>query len=413
VTEAPIVIVGAGLAGLRAAQAIRTSGHDGEVVVIGAEPHLPYTRPPLSKGVLEGTDEPEATDLGGAALDVSWRLGTEVVTLLREARQLILGGGEQVPYRRLIVASGCRPRCWSGPGADLDGVLTLRTLDDSLALRERLVAGARIITIGAGFIGCEVAATARTLGRQVSMVDIAPHPLPALGPALGAWAAELHRRNGVGLHLGTGVASIEGAGHVEAVRLDDGTHLEADVVVVALGAVPNTDWLEGSGLAVGPGLRCDATLTSISDPDVLGAGDACTWPHPLTGGRPLRVEHWTNAVEQGRLAGSNVLRDPSRRNSHRSVPYVWSDQYGVRIQAAGLPADADRARTLEAAADGSRLVLACERGGRIRGAIAIAAPWRMVWYRKQIEQGAPIHDVAAAALADRGAVGPPREAVPA
>jgi len=413
VRRPPIVIAGAGLAALRAAKAIRAAGEEGEVVVLGAEERHPYTRPPLSKGVLEGTEAPESTDLGGASVDVTWRLGVRATRLDRATRQLVLAGGERLPYRRLLVATGCRPRPWTGPGADLDGVITLRTVDDSLALRERLLAGARLVTIGAGFIGCEVAATARALGVDVTMVDIAPQPLPALGPELGTWAAEHHRRHGVRMRLGVGVAGIEGTGQVAGVRLEDGTRVEADVAVVALGAVPDTDWLEGSGLALGPGVLCDATLTSLTDPDVLAAGDACTWPHPLTGGAPLRVEHWTNAVEQGRLAGQNLLRDPAERESHRTVPYVWSDQYGVRIQAAGLPAGAESARVLETGPDGRRLVLGCESAGRMRAAVAIAAPRRLVWYRQQIERGARMEDVAAAVQSDAGALGPPKEVVPA
>jgi NADPH-dependent 2,4-dienoyl-CoA reductase/sulfur reductase-like enzyme len=410
-TAAPIVVVGASLAGLRAAQAIRTAGEQGEVIVVGAEPHLPYTRPPLSKGVLQGVEPPDSTDLGGDALEVTWRLGVAAIKLDPDAHQVHLADGEVLAYRRLLIATGCRPRAWTGPGAKLEGVVTLRSLDDAHSLRERLAARPRVVTIGAGFIGCEVAATARALGLDVTMVDIAPHPMPALGPELGAWAAELHRRHGVRLRMGVGVEAIEGEGRVEAVRLADGSRVEADVAIVALGAVPDTAWLDDSGLALGPGVLCDATLTSVSDSDVLAAGDACTWPHPLNDGEPLRVEHWNNAVEQGRLAGRNLLREPAEREPHAAVPSMWSDQFGLRIQAAGLPHRSERMHVLERSPDGDRLVAAGERDGRIQAAVAVAAPRRLLWYRQQIERGATLSEVTAAVRADDAALGPAPEVV--
>lgn len=407
----PVVIVGASLAGLRAAQAIRAAGHDGEVVVVGAEPHLPYTRPPLSKGLLQGVEDEASADLGGHALDVDWRVGVAATQLDPERRELTLADGERLRYRRLVLATGSSPRPWTGPGAELDGVVTLRDLDDALALRERFRRRPRIVTVGAGFIGCEVAATARACGSEVTMVDIAPHPMPALGPELGAWAAALHRGHGVELRMGVGVDAIEGDGRVEAVRLADGSSLEADVAVIALGALPVTGWLEGSGLALDRGVSCDATLTSVSHSDVLAAGDICRWPHPLTDGEPLRVEHWNNAVEQGRLAGRNVLLDSDERATHETVPSMWSDQFGLRIQAVGLPDRADRMRLMEASPEGDRLVFAAERRGLLHAAVAVAAPRRLLWYRREIERGAPFEEVAAAVTADDGALGPAREVV--
>lgn len=408
---APIVIVGGSLAGLRAAQAMRKEGESGEIVVIGAEPHLPYTRPPLSKGVLAGAESPESTDLGGGDLDVTWRLGIRASGLDRAAREVLLDDGERVPYRRLLIATGSRPRPWPGAGGDLDGVATLRSLADALELRSRLEHASRLITIGAGFIGCEVAATARQRGLDVAIVDIAPLPMTVFGEELGAWVAQEHRKRGVELHLGVGVEAIEGVGRVEAVRLADGARVEGDLALVALGAVPDVDWLEDSGIALSTGVLCDATLTSVSDPDVLAAGDACAWPHPMTDGQPLRVEHWTNAVEQGRLAGRNLLREPHERTPYTAVPSMWSDQYDIRIQLAGLPVVGERAQILEADPEGSRLAAAWSRDGGIRAAATIAAPRRMVWYRQQIERGAGIDEVAAAVRADESALGPPAEAV--
>jgi len=410
--KAPIVVVGASLAGLRAATAIRAAGYDGELVIVGEEERLPYTRPPLSKGVLQGVEDPESTDLGGADLEVSWRLGARAGALDREAGRLVLADGEQIPYSRLVVATGSRPRQWMGPGARLAGLHTLRTLDDSLRLRDQLLRRPRLVTIGAGFIGCEVAATARALGLEVTMVDVAERPLAAFGASIGDWVERIHRARGVDVRLGVGVDAVEGAERVEAVRLADGTRIAADLAVVALGALPEVEWLRDSGLAIGPGVRCNATLTSVTDPDVLAAGDAAAWPHPLARQNAIRVEHWTNAAEGGRLAGRNALRAPGERERYESVPRMWSDQYGIRIQVAGLPEPAGPERVLEADPSGDRLVAACPDSGPIRAAVAIAAPRRMVWYRRQIEQGASVDEVAAAVRADEEALGPPREAVP-
>jgi 3-phenylpropionate/trans-cinnamate dioxygenase ferredoxin reductase component len=408
---APIVIVGASLAGLRAAQAIRSAGEDGEVVVVGAEPHLPYTRPPLSKGFLQGVEDEASTDLGGETLDVTWRLGVAAIGLDPDRRELELAGGEHLRYRRLVIATGSSPRKWMGPGAELDGVVTLRDRDDARALRERFARRPRVVTVGAGFIGCEVACTARACGLEVTMVDIASHPMPALGSELGAWAAQQHRTHGVELRMGVGVESIEGDERVEAVRLADGSRLEADVAVIALGALPEIGWLEGSGLSLAQGVSCDATLTSVSHPDVLAAGDVCRWPHPLTGEEPLRVEHWNNAVEQGRLAGRNVLLEPGVRAPHQTVPSMWSDQFGFRIQAVGLPHLADSMHVMEVNPGGDRLVFAAERRGALYAAVAVAAPRRLLWYRREIERGAPFEEALTAVRADEGALGPAPEAL--
>jgi 3-phenylpropionate/trans-cinnamate dioxygenase ferredoxin reductase component len=406
---APTLIVGGSLAGLRAAQAMRADGHLDEIVVIGDEPELPYTRPPLSKGVLGGSESPESTDLGAAALDVTWRLGVRAVGVDRAAREVILEDGERQPYRRLLAATGCRARSWPASGAELTGVLTLRSLSDAMELRARLEKAERLVTIGAGFIGCEVAATARGLGLEVAMVDIAPLPIPAFGTQVGTWIANRHREHGVELHLGVGAARIEGDGELEAVVLGDGTRLEADVGVVALGAVPETDWLAGSGLALDGGLLCDRTLTSVSDPDILAAGDLCTWPHPLDDGPPVRVEHWTNAVEQGRLAGRNLLRDPGDREPYAAVPSMWSDQYETRIQVAGLPTPGDETRILEGGLSDDRCAIAMSRAGRLVAAAVIGAPRRFVWYRRQIEQRASLAEVTAAIGADEMALATPAE----
>jgi NADPH-dependent 2,4-dienoyl-CoA reductase/sulfur reductase-like enzyme len=339
----PIVIVGASLAGLRAAQAIRKAGHDGPVIVIGAEPHLPYTRPPLSKELLHGEAEPALPCDG---LDVEWRLGTTATGLDLERREVELGD-ERLKYDRLLIATGMRARPGNG--------FTLRSLDDAVALKAALSRASSLAVIGAGFIGCEVAARARTLGLDVTLIDIAPQPMTALGPELGARCAELHRAHGVKLQLG------------------DGTPVEADVTVAALGAIPNTEWLRDSGLRLEPGVVCDELLQAAEH--VWCAGDVAAWPHPLAGGERIRIEHWTNAAEQGAAAARNLLGDLT---PYRAVPYFWSDQYDVRIQAAGLPHLAERFDHVE-----PDLALGM-RGDRVVAAVTFNAPRRLMQLRRQL-----------------------------
>jgi NADPH-dependent 2,4-dienoyl-CoA reductase/sulfur reductase-like enzyme len=383
------VIVGASLAGLRAAQAARRRGWDDELVIVGEESHMPYTRPPLSKELLTTATAGVADHLLPAEVDATWLLGERATEIERGTRRLQLAGGEPLGYDRLVIATGCRARRWAGPGAELAGLHLIRRAEDALALRAALADGPRVAIVGAGFIGCEVASSARALGLDVSLFDIAPTPMPALGPLLGERCAALHRARGVDLRLGVGIAALHGdTGRVRAVELADGTRHEADVVVVALGAVPCTDWLAGSGLAVERGVLCDATLTVEGDPDLLAAGDVAEWPHPLAGGRPIRVEHWTNAAEQGAHAGRNAVLAATDREPYVGIPSFWSDQYGIRIQALGLPHLADRHHVVEETDDGSRLVAVAERDGLLIGVVAFDGARRLPYYRRQI--GSPL-----------------------
>ena len=405
-----LVVVGASLAGMRAAHAARAKGFDGELTVIGAEAHPPYTRPPLSKELLGGTQEAADVDLRSDALDVDWRLGVSAAGLDREARVVRLADGAEVPYDRVIVATGCRARTWPvGDVAvhDLAGVHTLRDLDDALALRAELGEARRLTIVGAGFIGCEVAATARTLGVAVTLIDIAPTPMLPLGPELGARCADLHRDHGVDLRLGAGVSGIHGTdGRVATVTVG-ADRIDTDVLLIALGSALNDQWLRDSGLALDGGLVCDETLTSASDPDVLGAGDIVSWPQALLGGERARVEHWTVAAEHGRLAGANALLDPAERVPHATAPYFWSDQYGVKIQAVGFPARAETLRVLETTADGDRFVTAGERDGRLIGVIGFNAAARVAWYRRRLTPGATLDAIAAEVAAEPKALGAP------
>jgi NADPH-dependent 2,4-dienoyl-CoA reductase/sulfur reductase-like enzyme len=402
-----VVIVGASLAGLRAAQGARAGGFDGELVVVGDEPHLPYTRPPLSKEVLAGEAEADGVLLPSDAFDVQWRLGAAATKLDRARRRVVLADGDEVAYDRVILATGSRARQWPGAGAELEGVHVLRSLDDAIALRAALERRPRVVVVGAGFIGCEVAQTARKQDLDVTLIDIAPTPMLPLGEQLGEWCADLHRDNGVDLRLRTGVAAFHGDGRVESVELTDGTRIPADLVVVGLGALPNTEWLADSGLLLTPGLECDATLTSVSDSDVLGAGDIVSWPHPLADHDAIRIEHWTVAAEQGQQAGRNVLLAPDERKPYDQPPYFWSDQYDVKIQALGLPARAARLELLEATEDGSRLVYGGERDGRLVGVIAINAARRLGAYRMALADPSSYEELRVSVAGSEKALGAP------
>jgi NADPH-dependent 2,4-dienoyl-CoA reductase/sulfur reductase-like enzyme len=401
-----LVVVGASLAGLRAAQAARKAGFDGELVMVGEERHPPYTRPPLSKELLAGEHTVDRVQLPCDELGVEWRLGVPATGLDRDRQRVVLQNGDEVEYDRLILATGSRPRRWPGPGAELEGVHTLRGVDDALALRAAFDNRPRIAIIGAGFIGCEVAQTARKEDLDVTLIDIAPTPMLPLGPELGTWCAELHRERGVDVRLGTGVAAIIGDGRVRAVELTDGERVAADIVVVGLGAHPNIEWLVGSGLAAGSGLECDASLTT-SDPDILGAGDIVTWPHPLAEGEPIRIEHWTVAAEQGQLAGRNAMLAPDERKAYVVPPYFWSDQYDVKIQSLGLPGRAEGVELLESTPDRSRQVYGAERDGRLVGIIAINAARRLGAYRMALEDPPAFDELRATVATDPGALGAP------
>jgi 3-phenylpropionate/trans-cinnamate dioxygenase ferredoxin reductase subunit len=328
------VIVGAGMAGGKAAETLREEGFDGRVVLIGAEPERPYERPPLSKDYLRGESERAAVYLQE---DPSWyeqhevelRPSTAVESLDVAGRAVVLDGGERVPYDALLLATGAEPRRLAIPGADLEGVHVLRTLDDCDALRGVFDRGGRLVVVGAGWIGCEVAASARQRGMEVTVVEPQSVPLErVLGPELGAFYRDVHADHGVALRLGTGVEAIEGAGRVERVRAGDGTTLEADAVVIGVGVAPRTALAEGV-LDVDDGILVDAGLRTIAD-GVFAAGDVANHDHPILG--RLRVEHWANALEQGPAAARAML---GQDVSYDRVPYFFSDQYDVGMEYAG------------------------------------------------------------------------------
>jgi 3-phenylpropionate/trans-cinnamate dioxygenase ferredoxin reductase subunit len=393
-----VVVVGASLAGLRAAEALRSEGYDGAMEIVGAEPHLPYNRPPLSKELLAGTMRREEVHLQGTAeLAAEWRLGVAATALDVTARTVALDDGSRVAFDGLVIATGSRARPL---GSQIDGVFLLRTLDDSLHLRAALAEVDRVVVVGAGFIGCEVASTARALGCEVTMVDVGATPMePRVGPLVGAWAARFHEMHGVRLVLGVGVEELEHDGRLRAVRLADGTRIEADVAVVGLGSVPNTGWLAGSGLPLGDGVACDGALAVQGVRGVVAAGDVASWPYEPAGVR-LRVEHWSNAVEQGMWAARTLLHGAGVAGSFRTLPSFWSDQHGVRIQSIGLPGLGKESVLVEGSIDEDCFTVLYARDGRVVGALTVGMPpKRLARLRGAVSRAEPLDDVAAHAAA--------------
>jgi NADPH-dependent 2,4-dienoyl-CoA reductase/sulfur reductase-like enzyme len=331
-----IAVIGASLAGLSAARALRAQGFDGELTVVGGEARRPYDRPPLSKEFLAGAvgENDLALESDDDDLNAQWLLGTHATRLDPAAGVVHLDDGSTVHADGIVVATGARARSW--PGSErLAGVHVLRTVDDALALRDEMRPGARLVVIGAGFIGAEVASTATKLGLDVTVVEAAPAPLAGpLGEQLGAAVARLHVEHGTRLLCGAPVAGLTGSDRVTGVQLADGRQLSADVALVGIGAVPNTEWLRDSPLELANGVVCDeGGATAI--PNVVAVGDCAAW-HEACLGRPHRVEHWTGALERPAIAVATLLAGGRHNGAPAKPPYFWSDQYGCRIQFAGI-----------------------------------------------------------------------------
>ncbi|MEU4603864.1 FAD-dependent oxidoreductase [Kribbella sp. NPDC023972] len=386
-----VTVVGASLAGLSAARALRDQGYDGRLVIVGDEPHRPYDRPPLSKDFLAGKIEADVLALEDSDddLDAEWLLGTRAVCLATRTREVVLSDRTRVRSDGVVIATGARARPLPATES-LAGVHLLRTLDDAVGLRADLVPGSRLVVIGAGFIGAEVASTARALGLEATVVEAMTTPLAGpLGAEMGAVVSRLHEHHGVRLLCGTGVSRLAGRQRVEAVELADGTVLPADVVVVGIGAVPNIEWLIGSGLALGNGLECDSEgRTNVSG--VVAVGDCASWHEPRLG-RPHRVEHWTGALERPATAVSSLLRGDAGApdlTKSTNAPYFWSDQYDVRIQFAGHAAGADSV-TVEEGSVESRSLLAVYRRGEVPVAVlAMNQPRLFGRWRRQLNSAA-------------------------
>jgi len=387
-----VVVVGASLAGLRAVQALRRAGYAGRITAIGEENEPPYDRPPLSKDVLAGKWDVERTRLihpDDEPLEVEWRLGRRAEGLELAERRVVLAGGERVPFDGLVIATGTYARRLPGAPA-LAGIHVLRTLSDCLALRAELDRSPRVAVIGGGFIGLEVAATCRGRGLAVSVIESLAAPLErGLGAELGAYVGEIHREQGVALHMGAKVARLVGGARVEAVELASGERIPADVVVVGIGAAPATEWLEGSGLEVANGVVCDAACRATRAPFVVAAGDVARWPNALFD-VSMRIEHWTNATEQADHAVATLLAGESGGAPFTPVPFVWSDQYDRKIQIAGRLEGADETRVVDGSLAERRFVMLFGRAGRVVGVLGINRARLVMKARALIRDRAPL-----------------------
>ncbi|MGI5193256.1 NAD(P)/FAD-dependent oxidoreductase [Streptomyces sp. CA-288835] len=379
-----VAVVGASLAGLSAARSLRKQGYDGRLVVIGDEAHRPYDRPPLSKEFLAGTvGEAELVlEMDDEDLGAEWLLGVRATGLDRTDRAVQLADGREVRADGIVIATGAAARTL--PGSEgLAGVHVLRTLDDARALREELAGGGRLVVIGGGFVGAEVASTAYALGLDVTVVEAAPTPLAGpLGETMGAIVSGLHADHGVRLLCGVGVKGLSGERRVDAVLLEDGRTVPADIVVVGVGARPCVEWLEGSGVELDNGVKCGADgRTSLAG--VVAVGDCANWYDPRAGVH-RRVEHWTGARERPEAAIATLLAWGATEPGVPRPPYFWSDQYGVKIQFAGHAAGADSVTIEEGTADERNVLAVYRRAGEPVAALGMNQPRLFTRWRKQL-----------------------------
>jgi NADPH-dependent 2,4-dienoyl-CoA reductase/sulfur reductase-like enzyme len=400
-TRGEMVIVGASLAGLRGAEGLRDAGFTGKLTIIGDEPHEPYDRPPLSKQVLKGWVPAGNTKLPRLrAVDAEWRLGVAATGLDRANRVVRLANGEEVPYDRLLIATGVRSRPWPNPvEAALKGVCTIRTIEDAGDLQARLAAKPRrVLLVGAGFIGCEVASVCRQLGLEVTVAERAAQPMAGvLGGVVGKISADIMRAHGVDLRLGVSVTGLEGdaGGNVRQARLSDGTTLDVDVVVASLGSIRNTEWLEGAGLATGFwGVACDAgcrafDIHGVVTDNIFVAGDLARAPQILYEYQFLAMEHWDNAVFGAEVAANNMVSDETKRRPHILMPAFWSGQFGINIKGVGVPSFGDEIMFTQGNPKDGRFAAAYGRRGRIVGAITYNHGKWLEYYAKQIKQSGP------------------------
>ncbi|GAB92981.1 NAD(P)/FAD-dependent oxidoreductase [Gordonia rhizosphera] len=379
-----VAIVGASLAGLSAARALRAQGFAGRLSVIGEEARRPYDRPPLSKAFLTGdiAEMDLALEDEDDELDVNWILGNAATRLDTSSGAIELADGTRIDADGVVLATGSRARRW--PGCEtMAGVHVIRTIEDAIALRGDLRPGARLVVIGAGFIGAEVASTARKLGLEVTVVEAAPTPLVAqLGGHFGSIVAAAHAHNGTTLICGVGVAGLAGGDRVTSVDLVDGRSLPADVVVVGIGGIPNIEWLDGSGLTLGNGVICGrGGETTI--PNVVAVGDCAAWFDESTGAAH-RVEHWTGALERPAIAVSTLLAGGVHQGTPAKPPYFWSDQYGSRIQFAGMSRPGDEIVVEAGSCEERSFVATYRRDGRIVAVLGVDQPRLFNRLRRQL-----------------------------
>ena len=377
---------------MRAAEGLRHHGFEGSITIVGAEHHLPYDRPPLSKRVLTGKSTPESTHLAlPEDLDVEWVLGEPARGLDLDQKRVRLAGGE-LPYDGLVIATGAQPRVLKGAPRG-PGVHYLRTIDDSIALGSDLEHSEALVVIGAGFIGLEVASSAHELEVPTVVLEALPVPLErALGADMGRSVMEWHQSKGTDIRAGVGVDELvlSHDGRPEAVRLSDGSVIPADTVVVGIGVAPVTDWLADSGLDIDDGVRCDSRLRALASgrpvPGVVAAGDVARWDHP---GYPetVRVEHWTNATEAGEAAARTVLLG-DEAEEYNPIPYFWSDQHGVKLQFVGLAVPGDQTAFVEGSFEEDRFLVAYGRDGALVAALGMRRPAHVMALQKMIAEGA-------------------------
>jgi NADPH-dependent 2,4-dienoyl-CoA reductase/sulfur reductase-like enzyme len=413
-TDGPIVVVGAGVAGLRAAEQLRAAGDTGRVVVVGTEVHPPYNRPPLTKEALKNGVEATALHFRQRAstADVEWRLGTSAVGADVKGHTVTFNRGERLTYRGLVVATGVGTR-----RLPLDAPLAwrhgIRTLDDAEALHTALREGGRVVVLGAGFVGTEVAATATQLGCEVTVVDPLPLPLVrALGPVIGAEVQRRHEEQGVRFRLGRFVTAIGGTDRPESVELDDRTMLPVDVVVEAVGSYPHVEWLADNGLDLSNGVACDAALHPLQDGrpvlDVVALGDVARFPVPGFGSDAVRIEHWNWPTEIAAHAARSLLAgiagDPEPPTPFIPMPTFWTDQWGVRFQSLGLPhLGLGDVRVLEGDLDSECAVGYHDEAGRLVGVVLIGMTRQLLTYRSRIADERPSGTTPAPASAVTGA----------
>lgn len=383
-----IVIVGGGLAATRTAEQLRRSEYAGPVTLVSDEDHLPYDRPPLSKEVLRA--ENDDVTLKPAEFyeenNITLRLGSGAQSVDTAAKTVKLADGSELAYDELVIATGLVPKR-IGSFPDLQGIRVLRTYDESMALREDARKASRAVVIGAGFIGCEVAASLRKLGVDVVLVEPQPTPLASvLGEQIGALVTRLHEAEGVDVRCGVGVSEVRGTQNVETVVLADGTELEADLVIVGIGSRPSVDWLEGSGIQVDNGVVCDE-VGRASAPHVWAIGDVASWRDHVGG--QVRVEHWSNVADQARAMVPALLGQEA--SPVVSVPYFWSDQYDVKIQCLGEPESDDVVHIVED--DGRKFLAYYERDGVLVGVVGGGMPGKVMKTRGKIAAGSPISEV--------------------
>lgn len=398
-----IVIVGASLAGLRAAEALRKEGFSGELTLIGDEPYAPYDRPPLSKQVLSGRLPVEHTTLAPLQrLNARWLLGQPARRLDVSKNQVVLADGRTIPFDYLLIATGTRARPWADADeAALDGVFLLRSRDDASRLRARLLEQPKhVLVVGGGFTGCEVASVCCELGLRVTLVERGPAPLGgALGSTIGNIAAARQRNYGVDLRVGTVVTALEGdeQGKLRGAQLSDGSSLEVDVAIIALGAVRNVEWLLKTDLSADArGVVCDPYCRVLDTngevvENIFVAGDVARWPHPLYNydGELLAIEHWGNAVEQAETAAHNMLHPPFDYWEYTHLPAFWSSQFGANIKSVGLPTVADEVIITQASFGMRRFTAVYGRKGRIVAAVAFNASQALSAYQTLVESAAP------------------------